>query len=561
MNHACEDFTHLTCRLIVQIVALLKNYRHQLYNLSRSRSFLWKLCIATLVIGLVLAFFARFVPARSDLSIQGRISSQLTSDPSDLGLIIIQNSRMTDIVLDAVENALQSGHATTEEVLIDTPFIRQRIPANAWPRYEELLARHLPRDEVELILLFMKALGTDLEGATAQLEAKASKEPPDRFANQILGQIASSDKLLDKAYPYFLKEGNFPEAKWAREQAVRNRDQVGDLDALSQLANDPQYQDAFSPWIRADLAARQQDWPHLVKFIVIGQFSSLQLSSFILATIAMVIWATILMKLCQAVRFDKWTPLLCILGLLLGMLSITPTLIWVMLEDLYLPIDEGEDVLHAMVYYIATVGIREEVCKLLMVLPLVPILIKRGYQLEFLLVSSFVGLGFAYEENFSYLGNTMGTATTARFLTANFLHISLTGMSGLYLCRALGTRAYSFNDFLFVFGIAIVAHGLYDAFLVRPPLDDGGYVAMILFVVFSRYYFKEARELRERLEPVISLSATISFGICLLTSVLLVYLGTQFELGQAVELAFGSFLGSAIILFMFFREFGDTLTR
>jgi hypothetical protein len=155
----------------------------------------------------------------------------------------------------------------------------------------------------------------------------------------------------------------------------------------------------------------------------------------------------------------------------------------------------------------------------------------------------------------------MGTAATPRFLTANFLHISLTGMSGLFLCRGLGTRAYSLNDFLYIFGIAIVAHGLYDAFLVRPPLDDQGFVAMILFILFSRYYFKEARDLRERLEPVVSLSATMSFGICLLTSVLLVYLGTQLNLGQAMELALGSFLGSAIILFMFFREFGDTLTR
>ncbi len=539
----------------------MKNLRSQLYHLSRSRSFLWKLGIATLVTGLVLAYFARFVPTGSDLSIQGRISSRLTANPTDLGLIIIQNSQITEIVFEEVEKALKLGNSTTEDVLIDTPFIRLRLSAEDWPRYEKLLTDYLPQQEVELVMLFMRSLGIDLEGAIDQLELMAAQEPPTRFANQILGQIASSENLFNKAYPHFAKEGEFADAHWARQQAVINRDHVGDLDTLSQLAENPLYADAFSPWIRADLAAREQDWAQLVKSVLLVQIDRTHFSSFILATIAMVVWGIILLHLCQVTRFDKWTPVLCFIGLLLGVLSTTPTLIWVMLEDLHLPIDQGEDVIHAMVYYIATVGLREEVCKLLLFLPLVPILIKRGYQLEFLLVASFVGLGFAYSENFGYLSGSMGTAATPRFLTANFLHISLTGMSGLYLCRALSARAYSFNDFFYIFGIAIVAHGLYDAFLVRPPLDDQGFVAMILFILFSRYYFKEANALREQLEPVISLSATMSFGICLLTSVLLVFLGTQFNLGQAMELAFGSFLGSAIILFMFFREFGDTLTR
>lgn len=496
----------------------------------------------------------------SDLSIQSRINSQLGADPTDIGLILIQNDRMTDIVMNAVEESLKLS-ASTEDVLIATPFIRLRIPGKDWPRYETMLRKYLPENEVDLVMLFMSALGTDLVGAKQQLEVLAAKQVPTRFTNQILGQIADSERQFDKAYPCFLKEGEYPEALWAREQAVQNRNKVGDLKSLTELANDPKYESAFSPWILADLAARQQDWPLLAKTVLLAQIDRTTAASLILATIAMIVWGTILMKLCQAARFDKLTPLLCLAGLLLGLLSTTPTLMWVYIENIYLPIDEGESVVHAMVYYIATVGLREEVCKLLLFLPLAPILIKRGYQLESLLVASFVGLGFAYSENFSYLSMTMGTAATPRFLTANFLHISLTGMSGLYLCRAFGTRTYGINDFLFIFGVAIIAHGLYDAFLVRPPLDDQGFVAMILFILFSRYYFKEARELRERLEPVISMSATISFGICLMTSALLIYLGMQFDLRQAMNLSFSSFLGSAIILFMFYREFGETLTR
>jgi protease PrsW len=170
-----------------------------------------------------------------------------------------------------------------------------------------------------------------------------------------------------------------------------------------------------------------------------------------------------------------------------------------------------------------------------------------------------VGLGFAYGENFAYLEGSLGTALTGRFLTANFLHISLTGMSGLFFCRAWGTRGYSYNDFLYIFGIAIIAHGMYDALLTYPLFNDGGISAMILFVLFSKFYFKETQNLRENNQPVISLSATISFGMSFIVASLVIYLSFSFALSQAIQLAFTSFLGSAIILFMFFREFDETL--
>jgi threonine/homoserine efflux transporter RhtA len=62
------------------------------------------------------------------------------------------------------------------------------------------------------------------------------------------------------------------------------------------------------------------------------------------------------------------------------------------------------------------------------------------------------------------------------------------------------------------------------------------------------------------MEPNFSLSATMAFGVSLITASLLVYLSILLNLNLAIQLAFSGFLGSAIILFMFFREFGDSLT-
>ena len=372
--------------------------------------------------------------------------------------------------------------------------------------------------------------------------------------------MATEGQQWDKAYQHFKKEGKLAEARWAREQVVLNRYEVGDFANLELLAQDPDYEGAFKPWIQAKMATQREDWLDTVRWIALSQFQGIEPGSFILATIGMVIWATILMQLCQIQLLDKWTPLLCVAGLFLGILSITPTFLWIILEDKYLPISEGDGFVHNLVYYIATVGLREEVCKLLLFLPLAPILIKRGKQMEFLLVASFVGLGFAYEENFNYVASTQGTAITGRFLTANFLHISLTGMSGLFFCRAWGTPGYSYNDFLYIFGIAILAHGLYDALLTYPIMDDGGLFAMILYIVFSKFYFQESRGIREPYEPTLSMSATMAFGISLLIASLLVYLNLIFTFKQAFVLSFSGFLASAIIVFMFFREFNESLS-
>ena len=466
---------------------------------------------------------------------------------------------MGEMVIRLIQESFEAGELDTEALLIEMPYLYQWVDPDQYSPVEALFRKHLPAADVEIVLLYFSVLSKQSESAKTKLEELANTTPAPRYVNQVLATIATDAKLYSSAYEYFLEEGKFAEAEWAREQAVVNRHYVGDFKELESLSKDLRYSDAFKPWIRSELTIRNRDWFNSIRWVALGQFYRIEAGSFILATIAMIVWGTILLQLCQATRLDRFTPFLCLAALVLGALSTTPTLLWVILEDMYLPISEGEDLLHSIVYFIATVGLREEVCKLLLFLPLAPLLIRRGNELEYLLVASFVGLGFAYEENFSYLASSMGTGSTARFLTANFLHISLTGMSGLFFCRWWSTRGFGFNDFMFIFGIAIVAHGLYDALLTHPPLDDGGISALILFILFSKFYFQEAHNLREKSEPTISLSGTMAFGISLLSASLIVYLSIILNLSQAISLSFSSFLGSAIILFMFFREFNERI--
>lgn len=539
----------------------MNRWRSKVFNLSRSRSFLWKLCIGTILTGGVLGFLTRYVDFERESSFRAQIESQIMAQPTGFAPVTVFRAGIQDLVLRLVGDTLQKGHLETEALLGEIPYLCFWLDEAGRVRLDQLLHEYLSGPDAEMAGLFLTALGKQPDEAVEQLERKAAENPPVRHSNQILGLLAEKDKRAEEAFAYFLEEGKHPEAAWSRKQAVLNRFEANDFDMLEKLAADPEFTGAIRPDIRTEIALYQQDWPSALKWIAIGQFSHLSPGIFILATLGMAVWAVILMQLCQIDRLDRWTPLLCLAGLLLGMLSTTPTLLWGMLEDRYLPISEGEDFFHNLVYYIATVGLREEVCKLLLFLPLAPVLIKRGRELEFLLVASFVGLGFAYEENFTYLSSSMGTGLAGRFLSANFFHISLTGMCGLFLCRAFGREhAYGFNEFLYIFGIAIVAHGVYDAFLTHPPFEDEGILAMILFVLFSKYYFQEARALRDEGHYVISLSGTMVFGISLMLACLLVYLSGLLGLDQAIQLAVGSFVSSAIILFMFFREFNERLS-
>jgi protease PrsW len=531
----------------------------QLSHKTRSRSFLWKVSAGIITTGLLLGGLVSFVDFESDLSLRNRIDSLFSTNVEEFADVGDIRSGMASDVLSFVHEAFEAGRLDTETLLQEIPYLQFWIKGAFKPQFEILFTQYLSPQDLEITLLFLKFLGSSSDEAEAKLQKLADSDPPRRYANQVLGMVASKAERYDKAFAYLIKESEFPEAQYAREQAVINRGYVKDYATLGGLAGDPRFKTAFSPWIHAEIAVTDQNWLGAVKWIFLSQLDRIEPGSFILATIAMVIWAVILMQLCQFWRFDNWTPILCITGIALGALSTTPTLLWILLEDHFLPISEGAELFHSIVYYIATVGLREEVCKLLLFLPLVPVLVKRGNELEFLLVASCVGLGFAYEENFGYLSSSMGTGSIARFLTANFLHISLTGMCGLFFCRMWKTQGYSYNDFLFIFGIAIIAHGLYDALLTHPPMNDQGFTAMILYIVFSKYYFKESHGLRVTASTIVSISATMAFGISLLIASLIVYLSALLSLPQAIQLAFGGFLGTAIILFMFFREFNETL--
>jgi len=205
--------------------------------------------------------------------------------------------------------------------------------------------------------------------------------------------------------------------------------------------------------------------------------------------------------------------------------------------------------------------LREELSKLLLFLTLLPILIWRKDELEAVIAASFVGLGFAIEENCGYFMTSEASSAPARFLTANFFHIALTGMTGLALYRACTRGAAGINNFLLVFPICVLAHGAYDGLIDLPDSDIGGYAANLILVVFSAFYFSHVHPLRSNVRSTLGLTGAFVTSISLLAASVIAY--EMINLGPAAGLTaiFPQILGSAILLFMFFREFNEPLTE
>jgi RsiW-degrading membrane proteinase PrsW (M82 family) len=339
-------------------------------------------------------------------------------------------------------------------------------------------------------------------------------------------------------------------------QALR-RDK--DYARLAEIATQPGYRELLTTSIRLDIAIGSRDWPAIAKWVPLVQLETFDRGVLIMTLLTGLAWGFFLVHLGELPRLFSTTALLCLFGFALGVLSTTATIYLVILQDDILKFSAGEEITRVLAYNIGGVGAREELAKLLLFVPLLPILIKRDDELEALLVASFVGLGFAVEENGGYFLMSETASAPGRFLTANFFHIALTGVNGLALFRACTRGASGLNDFLFVFPLTVLAHGSYDAFFDLPQYDNTGYISMVIFIAFCAYYFRRAHEVRNNVRMTVGLTGSFVFGMSLLAAAIIVYQMTNLGAGTGMMLVATELLGSALLLFMFFREFNEPL--
>ncbi|WP_425397034.1 PrsW family glutamic-type intramembrane protease [Aeoliella sp.] len=251
----------------------------------------------------------------------------------------------------------------------------------------------------------------------------------------------------------------------------------------------------------------------------------------------------------------RW-PLAAV-AVVLGVLSIWPTLFAIYWQEYEWNLVLGNDVRQGLKFFILGVGLREELSKLLLFLPLVPWIIRRGSEREALLVAACVGLGFAMEENIGKF--SQGQDTSARFLTANFFHMAATGLCGLALCRAIWNPRQRLGEAIAIVLLVIFVHGMYDALLVLPDLRLYSMGAFILFVLLSYQFFHELRTWWEAPGETISLTATFLASVAIVIAATLVYLSSLVGLQLAAKSVIAPAVSLGAMVYMFLREMPESI--
>lgn len=385
--------------------------------------------------------------------------------------------------------------------------------------------------------------------------ALADATPPARLANQLLARTAMLRNEPEEAARRFEREGlAFPgEADDDLRRAFRIWRELEAWDELRARASDPRYAAASGPKLRLAIAEHDRDWPSMLLWLWPSSFEGVEAWPLALAAIAGVLWFLIAARLGRVSEPVAGRRALYAAAFVLGVLSVYPTLVVITVEEVAFDFRPVGQVVPDAIYYVFGVGLREEACKLLLFLALLPVLRRRGSRVEALTCGALVGLGFAAEENLLYFQNFEASVALTRFLTANFLHMSLTALAGLAVYDASRAWNRSADILNATLPMIVLVHGAYDFFLSSPQFAGVSFLAMTMFILISQKFLRELLSLSSATEQEGALRLFIA-SLALLTGASYVYATTLVGPLAGLALVATGFIGVAIFAYMFVRE-------
>jgi hypothetical protein len=145
----------------------------------------------------------------------------------------------------------------------------------------------------------------------------------------------------------------------------------------------------------------------------------------------------------------------------------------------------------------------------------------------------------------------------ARFLTANFFHMSLTAIAADALFTFIEAPEERASDLsrtmLFVVGM----HGGYDFLLSNRSFGDLSFFAMTVFVLLARRFLSAVSAARGRVRSSRSLLNTFIVAVSVVVGTSYVYAAAEVGPAVATVVMAEGLLGVAIIAYMFIRELRD----
>ncbi|MFT5411882.1 MAG: RsiW-degrading membrane proteinase PrsW (M82 family) [Verrucomicrobiales bacterium] len=275
-----------------------------------------------------------------------------------------------------------------------------------------------------------------------------------------------------------------------------------------------------------------------------------------LGILASLVWFIILSKLGGVDRLRSPVLLLFGLALIAGCLSVPLTRVFIVWQEEVFGFVQNGELVNDLIYCISGIGLREELAKIILFLPFVPFIAKRRTTLEILIAAGCVGLGFATVENIGYFDSAGPKEAFPRMVSAAFLHISLTGLLGLALCRFYHYPKRCWEEMVATFVAVVLIHGVYDAFILVPQLSDQFDIFSFLILVLTiKYYFKKIGEARGSLRHDVSPLGVFVIGISLVVGAAWIFALRYYSLDYALEGVGKGFFVSGVLAFVYINEF------
>ncbi|WP_395748394.1 PrsW family glutamic-type intramembrane protease [Prosthecobacter sp.] len=382
---------------------------------------------------------------------------------------------------------------------------------------EHLIQRHATSDAPAGLFRSYLAATLDADAAAyRQLQQKAAAMPPEMLAAELFGSVEKRRDNIPAAIQAFYTEGlHFADARSSREEALHQALIQRDLDTLRAIAAQPGWIDEAPPLLQHLAGALLGDvwmqWHGLLRH----RLDEIPYGVLALALFAAGLWYFILVLHSD---HERWRWVRPVAALTAGIASVWPTLTLVAFQDYHQGMSSDAPFPYDVLYYVGGVGLREEGCKLALFCLFLPWLLWRRTPGLALLTGAFVGLGFAMEENIGYYQDHLGAVAWTRFVSANFLHISLTGICAHSLYRMLLTRFARAEEFLATFALAVVAHGMYD-YKWDEKVDNVGWISSVILILTAARFIdllsQETRPARLTISP----RAVFIFGAATLIAI------------------------------------------
>ena len=394
----------------------------------------------------------------------------------------------------------------------------------------------------------------------SQLKAFTLEKKPIRFAYEFYADALNSSGEQERAKQYYKLEFNkYPESVYSKSKVIISLINKGRKSEAKALFNDQKLKENIDFKTFNFIASELELWMPLTFKSYHLSFSKLSFPWIIVTLFAALIWFAIIANLGQLVEGFLIRLTLYGAAFISGFISTFLVLGLVYWQENKLGLKINGETVNDIIYCICGIGLREELIKIIFFAPFLIILKKRQSAMEALACAACVGLGFACSENILYFGSGFESAVFPRFLTANFLHTSLTAIVGLSMYYLILNPVQNWENFFKNFIIVVVAHGAYDALVgIVPNLANSmGIVSIIIFAIIANSYLNLAKQMRTGKPSALSPLGIFIIGSCLLIGIswnLACYL---YPLKTVFSSIGESTLSLGALAFIFINQFRD----